>query len=335
MLRVEHTAHASLRSQRVYTFTPNAMLSRAMLWESATVFAWVSIWMQKMSVNDRRDFLKCAAIGAAATISSAYCGAADEATASMQFGLVTYLWGKDMDLPTLIDACEQSGVLGVELRTEHAHGVEPELSEHERTEVRKRFADSPVELVGYGSNAQFHESDPAKVRANIELTKKYIELMHDCGGTGVKVKPNGFPNDVPREKTIEQIGTSLNEVAEYGEGYGQQIRVEVHGRGTSGLPVIRDIFAVADHPNATVCWNSNDVDLEGEGLEHNFNLVKDRFGSTVHIRELNVGEYPYEKLMGLFTKMHYQGWILLEARTDPKDKVDALIEQRKLFEQMT
>jgi sugar phosphate isomerase/epimerase len=191
-----------------------------------------------------------------------------------------------------------------------------------------------VTLVGYGSNAQFHENDPAKVKENIELTKRYIELMHDCGGTGVKVKPNGFVNGIPREKTIEQIGKALNVVAEYGEGYGQQIRVEVHGRGTSELPVIKAIFDVAEHRNATVCWNSNDVDLEGEGLEHNFNLVKDRFGDIVHIRELNVGQYPYRQLMDMFVQMNYAGWILLEARTDPSDKVAALIEQRKIFESM-
>ena len=116
----------------------------------------------------------------------------------MQFGLVTYLWGKDFKLPELIDVCEQSGVLGLELRTEHAHGVEPSLSKAERKQVRQRFADSPVELVGYGSNAQYHEEDPAKVRENIELTKRYIELMHDCGATGVKVKPNGFPKNIAK-----------------------------------------------------------------------------------------------------------------------------------------
>ncbi len=50
----------------------------------------------------------------------------------MKFGLVTYLWGKDMDLATLIDACEKSQLGGVELRTEHAHGVEPSLSKTEQ-----------------------------------------------------------------------------------------------------------------------------------------------------------------------------------------------------------
>ena len=151
----------------------------------------------------------------------------------------------------------------------------------------------------------------------------------------MKVKPNGFPQGVAREKTIQQIGKALNEVAKVGHNFGQQIRVEVHGRGTSELPVIRDIFEVADHPNATVCWNSNDVDLSGEGLEANFDMVKDRFGATVHVRELNLGDYPYAQLMQLFLKMRYKGWILLEARTNPEDKVAALIEQRKTFEELT
>jgi len=291
-----------------------------------------------MTNQPRRQFLKKTLIATAGIgylprlTNAAY--APNKSAKGMRFGLVTYLWGKDMDLPTLLDVCEKSGVLGVELRTQHAHGVEPELSKLQRAEVRKRFADSPVELVGYGSNAQYHENDPAKVKANIALTKEYLSLMHDCGGSGVKVKPNGFVNDVPREKTIEQIGLSLNEVAKFGEELGQEIRVEVHGRGTSELPVVRDIFKVATHPNAAVCWNSNDVDLDGAGLGENFDMVKDRFGSTVHIRELNVGNYPYPELMKKFNEMDYQGWILLEARTNPADKISALIEQREIFERM-
>ena len=292
-----------------------------------------------MKSHPRRKFLKNSIAATAGLSLLPRCARALDTTKTpaqkMQLGLVTYLWGKDMDLPTLLDVCEKSGVMGVELRTQHAHGVEPVLSKAQRAEVKKRFADSRVELVGYGSNAQYHENNPAKVKANIALTKEYIRLMHDCGGSGVKVKPNGFVKDVPREKTITQIGLALNEVAKFGDALGQQIRVEVHGRGTSELPVIRDIFKVATNPNATVCWNSNDVDLQGGGLAENFDMVKDRFGDTVHIRELNVGKYPYADLMKRFKAMNYGGWILLEARTNPTDKVAALIEQRKIFEQMT
>ncbi len=252
----------------------------------------------------------------------------------MQFGLVTYLWGEQMDLPTVIDACRKSGLKGVELRTDHKHGVEPTLSSDQRTEVKQRFAGSGIQLVGYGSNCEFHSNDPAQLKKNIEQTKEYIRLMHDCGGSGVKVKPNAFVKDVPQEKTIEQIGMALNEVAEYGYNFGQQIRVEVHGKGTQELPVIRDIFKVATHSNVAVCWNSNPDDLKGDGLEANFNMVKDRFGDTCHVRELDSTDYPYAALMKLFKSINYEGWILLEARTKPEDKVAAMTEQRKLFDKL-
>ena len=291
-----------------------------------------------MPHHDRRRFLTSTAAGLIALPSATkqlLATAPPTPASTPKFGLVTYLWGQDMDLPTVIDACTKSGLGGVELRTEHKHGVEPSLTKAQRQEVRRRFADSPVTLVGYGSNAQFHENDPARLKANIELAKKYIQLMHDCGGSGVKVKPNSFVKDVPREKTIEQIGRALNEIAAYGQEYGQQIRVEVHGPGTSELPVMKAIFDVADHPNAAVCWNSNAEDLKGEGLEHNFRLVAERFGKTAHVRELTGTDYPWAQLFGLFRSIRYDGWVLLEARGNPADKVAALIEQRQAFEKLT
>jgi sugar phosphate isomerase/epimerase len=155
----------------------------------------------------------------------------------MKFGLVTYLWGKDWDLPTLIANCKETKVLGVELRTEHAHGVESNLNAQQRRDVKKRFDDSPVKLVGLGTNFAFHYPDADRLKRDIDGAKEYVKLSRDVGGTGVKVKPNDLPKGVPQEKTIEQIGKSLNELGRFGADYDQQIRLEVHG-GCSRLPII-------------------------------------------------------------------------------------------------
>ena len=280
----------------------------------------------------RRDFVRTALASATAGLLTPPAFAQNQS--QMRFGLVTYLWGEHWDLPTLIANCEASRVLGVELRVDHAHGVGPSLSKAERAAVKQRFADTPVVLVGMGTNQEYDSPDPEELKRQIEGTKAWLQLSHDVGGSGVKVKPNDLHPDVPHEKTIEQIGRSLNEVGAFGADLGQEIRLEVHGR-CSELPTIKAIMDVADHPNVGVCWNSNDQDLEGKGLEHNFNLVKDRFGQTTHVRELNIGDYPYAKLMKLFVDMNYDGWVLLEARTEPKDPVAALIEQRETFERMT
>jgi len=84
-----------------------------------------------MAQQSRREFIQTAGVmGAAAAlgINSTSLPTFAATQNRMRLGLVTYLWGKDFDLPTLLDVCEKSGALGVEVRTEHAHGVEPSLS---------------------------------------------------------------------------------------------------------------------------------------------------------------------------------------------------------------
>lgn len=282
----------------------------------------------------RRSFLKTSTLAAAGLVLPHSSLFAAKPGDQMQLGLVTYLWGRDWDLPTLISHCEKTKVLGVELRTRHAHGVEPSINADKRREIKKRFEDSPVVCLGYGSNEQFDDPDPAKVKQAIEQTRAYLQLSHDIGGSGVKVKPNQFHEGVPHEKTLEQIGKALIEVGRIADNLGQEVRLEVHGKGTQELVNIKKIMDVADRPSVGVCWNCNPEDLKGKGLAYNFDLVKHRFGRTVHVRELNMGDYPYQQLMDMLVKMDYTGWILLECRTDPQDKEAAMIEQRKVFSQM-
>ncbi|MDH4089089.1 MAG: sugar phosphate isomerase/epimerase [Cyclobacteriaceae bacterium] len=284
--------------------------------------------------TERRAFLKNLALMSALGFLPTSMVAGLAKKTDMKLGLVTYLWGKDWDVPTIIKNCSAASIFGVELRTEHAHGIEPALSDSERSEVKKKFADSPVKIVGLGTNQQYDFAETDKVKESIKKTAEFIKLSHDIGGSGVKVKPNAFHIGIPHEKTIEQIGRSLNEVGKIAGDYGQKIRLEVHGNETQELPNIKAIMDVADNKAVVVCWNCNDEDLLGGGLEYNFNLVKKRLGDTVHVREMNIGSYPYQDLMALFVKMNYSGWILLECRTDPDDKVSAMIEQRDVFQKM-
>lgn len=251
-----------------------------------------------------------------------------------RFGLVTYQWGKDWELPTLIENCERAGVLGVELRTTHRHGVEPALTPREREEVRQRFDDSGIVCVGLGSDERYDNPDPAVVRKAIEATKGFLRLSHDIGASGVKVKPDSFHANVPREKTITQIGEALNELGEYAMGFGQQVRLEVHG-SCAQLPTIKAIVDIAKHPQVALCWNCNAQDLEPPGLAHNFNLVAKRLGETTHIHRLDAKAYPHQELFELLVNIDYNGWLLFEEGAIPAgDLVAELTKQRELFEQM-
>jgi sugar phosphate isomerase/epimerase len=275
----------------------------------------------------RRQFLTSAAAGATGlALLAAGAGAAEPKgkarqaapvwpslakKSPMKLGTVTYNLAMDWDIPTLIRNCTEAKFEGVELRTSHKHGVEVTLTKAERAEVKKRFADSPVQLVSLGSAFDYHTTDQAKLKKDIAATKEYLALGQDVGATGVKVRPNGFPKDVPEAKTLEQIGRSLREVGEFAAGVGQKVFLEVHGSGTSLLPNIRTIMDVADHPAVGVCWNSNQTDLAGAGFAHNFELVKKKI-MTVHMRDLFLDDYPFRQLLQSLTASGYTGFCLAE-----------------------
>jgi len=285
--------------------------------------------------SDRRTFLKTAALGAglfglAAPRSHAAPASPSFAKPStLRLGLVTYNLAKDWDIPTILKNCEQAKFEGVELRTTHAHGVEVTLSKDQRAEVRKRFLDSKVELMGLGSAFDYHTPDPAKLRQDLDATKDYIVLAQDVGATGVKVRPNAFPKEVPKEKTLEQIGQALREIGEFGANHGQQIRLEVHGTETCLLPNIRRMLDLADHPNVGACWNSNADDLAGDGFDANFDLVRQKIFS-VHLGDLFIEDYPWRRLLARLNETGFRGFCLAEI-PESSDPVRVMRYYRALF----
>jgi len=293
--------------------------------------------------TSRREFLArglYVTAGAVATTALASCDSLPiagltKSDAKTRFGFTTYQWGKDWDVPALIENCSRAEVYGVELRTSqsYAHGVELELSVQQRGEVKKRFADSPVTVVGIATSERFDSPEPEKLKAAIENAKAFMMLSRDIGGSGVRVFPNSFHDGIPREQTIAQIADSVNIVGAFAADCGQQVRLEAHGNAGE-LSTLRAIMDHVVQPSVRLKLNSSMKDTEGEGFEHNFNLVKDLLGDTLHLHNLKNAEFPYQQQMDLLVKAGWTGWQLLEASGEVPDRLDALIEQRGIWDQM-
>ncbi len=258
-----------------------------------------------------------------------------EAGEMLKLGLVTYNLAKDWDVPTIIERCTKTGFEAVELRTTHAHGVEPSLSERQRKEVRKMFEGSAVRLLSLGTACEYHSVEKDEVLRNIELTKKFVKLAYDVGALGVKVRPNGLQVEkgVSVEETLRQIGSALRECGTFAEDYGVEIWLEVHGKGTSDLRYIKRIMDIADHKNVGVCWNSNNTDMIGGSVKDTFNLVKGKICS-VHIRELWDKTYPWRELFTLLKESQYDRYCLAEIPSSLEPE-RLMRYYRALFEELT
>ena len=267
------------------------------------------------NIFSRRNFLRTAAISGTAIAMPGKLGGASPSHKDDSFklnenplklGVMTYTIAREWDVDTIIKNLSEVGYQSVELRTTHAHGVEVTLSKNERQLVKKRFEDSPLEAISLASAFSYHSQDPDELKKNIEGTKEYTLLARDVGALGFRVFPNALPKEVPEEKTMEQIGKALAEVGEFAYNHGVEIRVCVHGNGTNRISVIKKIIDYSQSAHVYVNWNCDANDIEGKGLEYNFNLIKDRI-RALHIHEL-WDEYPYRQLFQLLSINNFTGY---------------------------
>jgi sugar phosphate isomerase/epimerase len=272
-----------------------------------------------MTFLTRRSFLQTglAVSGLACARAAVSAPPSDLPKVPFRLGIVTYNVAAAWDLDTLLRVCKAAGISPVEFRTTHKHGVEPTLSKEQRIEVRKKCADAGIEIWGCGTICEFQSPDQAVVKKNIETCKEFVQLVHDIGGKGVKVRPNSLPPNVPVEKTLEQIGKSLIPCGKAAEDAGIEIWVEVHGRGTSHPPHVKTFMEHCGHKSVGLTWNSNGEDVKNGSVKEYFDLLRPWIKSC-HINDLYkdaAGVYPYRELFRLFRTTGYDRVTLCEVGT--------------------
>ncbi len=287
-----------------------------------------------MSPIDRRSFL---AAGAAALASPMLIRAADDA-AKFKLGLVTYNVPANWDLPTILKTCKTVGIAAVECRTTHKHGVEPTLNLDERRKVKRQFADAGVVFWGCGSVCEFHAADDAVVKRNIEDCKKFLDLVKDLGGQGVKVRPNGVAKGHSVEQACTQIGKALQACGKAAGDLGLEIWVEVHGAVTQIPKNMRAIMDTCGHKSVGVTWNSNAADLIDGKLDAGFDLLKG-FIKSCHINDLTndkAGKYPYRDLFKKLKGIGYDRYTLCEVGKtyEPEAGLKFLTEYKELWDSL-
>src|ERR1051326_8396984 len=95
---------------------------------------------------NRRDFLGTAgSLAALPAIGRASVAARTKAEdPKFKLGTITYNVAEKWDVATLLKVCEATKYEYVELRTSHAHKVEPSIGADQRRDVKKQFEDAGI-----------------------------------------------------------------------------------------------------------------------------------------------------------------------------------------------
>ncbi len=230
----------------------------------------------------------------------------------MKLSLDTITIGANLRLRELLKLLPAAGFAAVEFRCEddEKHGVEPEITPEERQRVRTLLESAGLEVSCLSTSQEFHFANPSKRRAAIARTKEFIDLAADLGCGRVRTFANQFPPGVPQEQVIQYVAESLRECAQYAEGKGVDVLLEMHGAFYYWEYCLAAVQA-ADHPNVAINYNCDRRDLVDGSVAFTFNKVKD-YVRHVHMHTLDSKVFPYKELYGILKGMNYMNFLSLE-----------------------
>ena len=229
----------------------------------------------------------------------------------MKLCLLTYNLAKSWSLPHLIAQAKRCGFAALELRADagHAHGVEKELGKAQRREVRDRVEDAYLEIACIGTGHRYEAPDGRQRRAQIEATKRYVELAGDLGCTRVRVFGNDLPSGAERDQVIKYVGESLHELGEFADPFGVDVLLEMHGQ-FNYWGFARAAVEEADHDRVALVYNCDNRDVVGSSVAATYDRVRDLI-RHVHMHDFG-GTYPYPELFELLEEDGYDGYLSSE-----------------------
>jgi sugar phosphate isomerase/epimerase len=212
------------------------------------------------------------------------------------------------------DGLEIRGIEG-EMHLPKARPFRPEHIDITQVELAQRN----LKICCLGTSAYFHD----RVAENLANTKEHIDLAAYLGVPYVRVFGNKILVPAERERTIAQVGSSLQELGEYAAGSGVKVLIESHGDFAVSADMLA-VFRYVESPNVGVLWDvHHPYRMYGEAVAKTFDRLGDRIyhvhlkdsrpdGKDYHYCLPGAGDVPLVEILQLLHAYKYDGWLSFE-----------------------
>ena len=214
-------------------------------------------------MTSRREFLHSSAFA----LLGAACSSAPRMNGERRLPIgFSTLGCPQWNLSQILDFASRHNFAALELRglqdkvdiTQH-----PDLARTRIPEVKQQLADRGLTVVCLGASARMHETDLAVRAAQLDETRRYVDLAHALGAPYVRVFGDRYVPGEARERTRERIATTMRELGEQARDRGVTLLIESHGDFTDS-PSLLEILQRADSPAVALLWDAHHTHVAGE-----------------------------------------------------------------------
>jgi sugar phosphate isomerase/epimerase len=223
-------------------------------------------------------------------------------------------------LDEMLALAAKLGYDGIEprLAAGHRHGIETTIAAAERLAIRQQVADSPIALACLATSCQY--ANPEKVAANIEETRRCIDLAGDLGCKRLRVFGGVLPAGVSREQALDLLTDALRQAADRAEARGVTVCVETHD-DWSHPAHLAEVMRRVDHPAIGINWDLMHPVRQGQiTMDEAFAIVRPWIRhvhfhdgtvglDTLELRPIGTGGVDHGRAVELLQAMPYTGYL--------------------------
>ena len=172
----------------------------------------------------------------------------------MKLAFMTFI-APQWSLTEHLTAAVRYGYEGLEPRAEagQQHGVELTTTKKERAEIAARFRDSGVELCCLATSRTY-ALEPAAQAESVELTRRLVELVRDCGGDKLRVFGGIPPPGMTLEDSRRRIAEGLVACVEAAAAAQVYLCLETHD-SLCHAGHVREILEAVNSPWVAANWD--------------------------------------------------------------------------------
>jgi sugar phosphate isomerase/epimerase len=232
----------------------------------------------------------------------------------MKLALHAWQMGRERDLDAMIRICADSGMAALEVMESESFrsSIPLDTSPDGRSEIRRKFEDAGVSIAALSINCRYDWRDEATVRADVEETKRYVQLAVDLGAPRLRCLGDRLHEDEgePKEVTIARVAEALREVCEFADPFDIDCPIEMHGNFAPWENSLAVVEQVA-HRRCYLVHNGQPQNTPPDRWDEVWPRIRPHL-KHIHSHDVLSDRFPYKKFFLALRDSGYDGLVCFE-----------------------
>lgn len=224
-----------------------------------------------------------------------------------------------MDLFQFVDFCQTQGIPGAELTSYY---FPKEVTNEYLVDLKQHCHRRGITITGGAIRNDFCQSDPAKIKADIEHAKKWIDHYAVLGAPVIRIFAGTQPTGEAWDATVNRCVDACETLGKYALEKGIYLGLENHGGVTAKAEGLLEIVNKIQSKSLGVNWDSGNFRSTSDPYAELERIAPYAVNAQIKVEIFPDGkreETDLARVLDILRKTGYSGWVALEyeAAEDP------------------